>query len=193
MEICIRANTGNEVNVAADKVLCGYSHYRHEPACDLWLNPCVFDLGVLHAAGVRYCQGGEAFVTTLSLWPAGSATHIAIDNGGPTAWPHALGLAIVPCGPSIGCCDTPGRLRLVRTLLTVCRRTMTVGRLLFHSFVCDFHTTFCPALLVRCNFSAFSHRALMYNGLNLFPRTPLPVLGTVLLFLSSSTASTIYL
>ena len=51
------------------------------------------------AAGVRSCQGVEAFAT-LSLWPAGSATHIAIGHGAPTRMPP-LGLDIVPCRPCV--------------------------------------------------------------------------------------------
>lgn len=69
----------------------------------------------------------EALIVTLSLWPAGSDTHIAIGHGAPSsppACPHLLGLAVVPCGRGIGCCDTPAwttRLRLVRIFLAVRR------------------------------------------------------------------------
>lgn len=51
-----------------------------------------------------------------------------------------LGLAMVPCGPGIGCCDTSGRLRVVRKLLAVHCRTLDLDdksnqHTLFHSFI----------------------------------------------------------
>ena len=61
-----------------------------------------------------------------------------------------LGLAIVPCGLGIGCCDKPGRLHLVRTLPAVRRRTITVSTLIFQSFIRDVQSTICLDPLVVC-------------------------------------------
>ncbi len=83
--------------------------------------------------------GGQAIIT---LWPAGSAICIAIGLGASTRI-SPLGLAIVPCGPGNGCCDTPGRLRPVRTFQAVRRCTVKISTICFHSFTRDVQATIC--------------------------------------------------
>ena len=107
-----------------------------------------------------FLSGGRG-LATLSLWPAGSATRIAIGLGDPTRMPP-LGLAIVPCAPAWYCWDTPGRLRLVRTLQAVCRRTIDDSWRTTFSLISnltrDVQTTLNYTHLVVCYLLAWSRR-----------------------------------
>ena len=162
MEIAYGVNAENEVYSTA-KVLCEFVLITrlNSHASDLWLNPGVFDIGVLQPVyglvrGLRPCPPLPG--------PAGSATRITIGHGALARMPpQDLAIIIVPCGPGIiGCCDTPGRLRLVRTLPAVCRRTMTASTQTFQSFTRDFQTGICfDLVVVRVRFSAWSHLRLV--------------------------------
>ena len=107
------------------------------------LNPGVFDLGVLQLVcglvrGLRSCHPlpvACGLCHPHRHWPRGPQPHA------PTGPCHC---ALRPWYWVL----TPGRLRLVRTLQAVCRRTMTVGALIFQSFTRDVQTTFCLDLLV---------------------------------------------
>ena len=127
MEIAHGVNTATEEHFAAKQgTLRGCSHYP--PELELWLSPGVFDLVMSQPVRVWSCLGVEALPPSPCMWPAGFATRIASGHRGPTRMPP-LGLAIVPCDPGIECCDTPERLRPVRTLLAVRRRTMSMSAL----------------------------------------------------------------
>ena len=109
------------------------------------------------AAGVRSCQGFEVLPPSPCMWPASSATRIAIGHRAPTRMPHRASPSCLRCGPDIGCCDTPGRLRLVRTLLAVHRRTVAISTLLFQSFTRNLQSNICLDLLIGC--------CIIYRGL----------------------------
>ncbi len=136
MEIAYGVNTGNEAYSAAE-VLSEFvlitrlsSHAAiggSTQACSIWV--CCSRCAVL--------SGGLGLPPSLCGLRAPQPASPLLGHGVPTRTPP-LGLAIVvPCGPVLGCCDTPGRLRLVGTLLAVRRRTMTNSTLSFHSFTLD--------------------------------------------------------
>lgn len=79
-----------------------------------------------------------------------------------------LGLAMVPCGPGIGCCATPGRLRVVRKLLAVHCRTLDLDdnsnqHTRFHSFINYFVVMYETRFALNCwlYVCRFPHRWLL--------------------------------
>ncbi len=133
------------------------SHYPPELACDLFVTQPrrvrSAYVGRCVVAGVRSCQGVEALPPSPCGLPAcGSPTRIAIGHGAPTRMPP-LGLAIVPCGPGIGCCDTSdGAVASGRSghdWRCVRRRAMAFSTLYSSTaFTGDVHATICLDLLV---------------------------------------------
>lgn len=148
MQIAYRANIENEAYYAAKRgTLRGCLRYPSERACYMWLNPGVLDLSV-HAAGLRSCQRIEAMPSSTCGPRAPPPTFVAIAVAAGRPHPHAT---IGPCHcsllPGIRRCDTPGRLRLVRTSLALFCRTMTISTLFSHNFT---QTTICLDLYVAC-------------------------------------------
>ena len=133
------------------------SYYPPELACNLWLNPGVFDLGVSQPVCglVRGLRPRHPLPVACGLchphrhWPRGPH-------------PHA------PTGPC-HCALRPWYRVLWhtwttasgQTLLAVCRRTMTVGALVFQSFTRDVQIMLCLDPLVVCYCSAWSRRGLL--------------------------------
>ena len=133
------------------------SHYPPELACDLWLNPGVFDLGVSQPVCglVRGLRPRHPLPVACGLcrphrhWPRGPH-------------PHA------PTGPC-HCALRPWYWVLLHTWMTASGQDITGGvsphhdswRTSFQSFTRDVQTTLCLDPLVVCYFSAWSRRGLV--------------------------------
>ena len=137
----LRVNTGNEVYSAAKVPLRVSSHSPPVLACNLWLNPDVFDLGVLQSV----CCLVRGFLRPCHppLWTAAPPPASPLATRPPPACSTGLCHCVVrPCvvlGIAVTtwyCRDTRGRLRLVKTLLAVRRRTMTFSNI-FQTFTRD--------------------------------------------------------